>query len=358
MALPSRITIVGSTVWSTLLARGLASRNAAVTFINTAPGTGIGYAAVAVSALARAGITPGRKVYPLANVGRMTITEFDTLDQIISSSRLQDAASQILIADRAAMLETVLKSAGVTVHRVRQIRHYRADSGAITVQYGRESMLECDLLILTGGPAAAAGQVVASQADPGTDGLELVTEVGWADHGHDRPSLRLLDGPVLVGGQASLMLCPGGTYLTMTNSLGAVADAHLETREIIDELVGHPGIEDILPPTKPSYTANTVRPLRIAPVASYAVDGVLDLSHLSGLIDPFSIEADLAVGVSAANTLGALLESGAPGVAAVSQITRAALRARQSAHSIIADLRATVPTWTERQADVLLMRQA
>jgi hypothetical protein len=183
--------------------------------------------------------------------------------------------------------------------------------------------------------------------------LDLITEVGWPDHGTDQLAWMLVTGPGVLNGSAAIAASPSGIYLTLRTSMAETTRAGVETHEVIKGLIDHPAFGGIIPTTQPGFTANRTIP-REPNVGELRVrDRVIDLSSISGFVDPAELDLDLTVGTRLGTRLFGIVASGQATVAHLSALSRdvtSAARANRSAASVLTD---TFPALNARRVDKL-----
>lgn len=347
---PSRLTVVGNTVWSAALARTFATSGREVTFINTGLGSGIGMAIVRRTALDAIRIRPTRKIHPATRLIHRSVLTYECVDQGLTSARLEDGATQILIMDRLALINALLEDAHIESHRARQVVPV-AQGDALTVQIGRDRDLETDLLVLTGNSDAAAAAQVASGLDPLE--LDLLTEVGWPDHGTESTSCMFATGDALFGGMASILTSPSGIYVSVRSGFRAVDRAGIETHEIIQALIDHPAFGDLIPSTQPGFTANHTLPSIPKTGTLQVQNRVLDLSSVCGALDPFELDLDLSLGQTVGSALIRLFDEGRTSSAALSGLRRSIKGLTTNHESVASTLSGAFATTSERTMDAL-----
>lgn len=345
-----RPVIVGSTVWSAALSRSLADRGIAHIFVNSAPGSGTGMAVVRRQSLSRISVKTARKLHPATKLGVTDLLDYDAVESTFSSSRLQDAATQVLIADRLSVMTALLGRDDIETVKARQLRPTNTDHD-LRVQIGRDREIETDLLILTGTSDAAAAIQISSGADP--EDLDLITEVGWPDHGPDQSSIKFIRGPLLLGGQAAVLNSPSGVFIVMRNSLRSIDQSGLETRDLIQKIIDHPGLGGVLPSTHPGFTANYTMPTRQSPPDFRINNRSLNLSWLAGEMDPFELDRDLAIGTAAGARLATAITTGRVTASTMGSLVRDIRHATEGLVPVLSVLSSSTPEMSDRRADAV-----
>ena len=346
----TRIAIAGSTVWSAALAKELARAGVDVSFIYTGLGSGMGMGIVRQDSLAKIRLERLRKLHPISSLTYRTVLDYECIDASITSIRLQDAATRILIIDRLTLINTLLADGGIEPHQARQVQPTR-DGDELRLRIGRDRELTVDFLLLTGTSDAASAAHVAAGFHPGD--LDLITEVGWPDHGTDHAAWMLATGPGVLDGSAMILTSPSGVFVTLRNSMDAVNHASVETHEVIQGLIDHPAFGGILPTTQPGFTANRTTPARPSLSELQFRELVLDLSSVSGFMDPFELDLDLSIGTRLGRQLADIVSGDRLSVARLSSLSRG-FKSIDQAHRTVADvMSAQFSPISARQVDAL-----
>ena len=229
----TRIAIAGSTVWSAALANQLARAGVDVSFITRDSAVEWEW----VSCVGFPGEDPARKIaktppdiFPHLQ-DRPPLRVHRRLDHFgpPSGCRYQDSDHRSPGSDQYAARgwwnRTASGSPGSTHTGWRRVA---------TAHWAR-SRADRRLLLLTGTSDAASAAHVAAGFHP--EDLDLITEVGWTDHGTDHAAWMLATGPGVMDGSAMILTSPSGVFVTLRNSMDAVNHACVETHEVIQGLI-------------------------------------------------------------------------------------------------------------------------